>query len=116
MEFLEVLWEIPNSSGTLYEYPVVADLNGDGSPEILVVANTYGGGKDKGLRIFSASKNKIENSRDLHWMPTRNIWNQHNYFVSNVDDSLGATMSNIFNSEIDKNFRRNLHGTSAFCR
>lgn len=113
---LEVLWETPNSSGTLYEYPVVVDLNGDTSPEILIVANTYLGGTDKGLRIFSASTTRIEDPRELHWMPTRNIWNQHNYFVSNVDDSLGATMSNFLNSEVDKNFRRNIHGTSAFCR
>ena len=115
---LEVLWEIENSTGTLYEYPVVVDVNGDYSPEILVVANTFfkSSARNKGLRIFSVSQERVEAEDAVRWMPTRRIWNQHNYFVSNVDDLLGATSSGFLDSEVDRNFRRNLSATNISCR
>ena len=115
---LEVLWEIENSTGTLYEYPVVVDVNGDYSPEILVVANTFfkSSARNKGLRIFSVSQERVGFEDAVRWMPTRRIWNQHNYFVSNVDDLLGATGSGFLDSEVDQNFRRNLPATNISCR
>jgi hypothetical protein len=41
-----VLLQVPRSSGTLSEYPVVADIDNDGSAEILVVSNQYNPGPD----------------------------------------------------------------------
>ena len=115
---LEVLWEIENSTGTLYEYPVVVDVNGDYSPEILVVANTFfsSTARNKGLRIFSVSQERVGAEDAVRWMPTRKIWNQHNYFVSNVDNLLRATSSGFLDSEVDQNFRRNLPAMNISCR
>lgn len=111
---LEVIWSINNTSSTIREYPVVADLNQDFSPEIIVVSNNYyltnPSAGNTGLRIFTAP------SSSETWMPTRNIWNQHNYFISNVDLYLRATSSSSVNDEIAKNFRRNLPGKDLRCK
>ncbi len=110
---LDVIWEVINTSGTLHEYPVVVDLNQDFSPEIIVVSNSLfvpAGTGNNGLRIFTAP------SADQKWMPTRNIWNQHNYFISNVDNGLRAPSSTSINDEIARNFRRNLPGKDIRCK
>ncbi|MCO5113385.1 MAG: VCBS repeat-containing protein [Bdellovibrionaceae bacterium] len=111
---LKVIWEIVNTSGTLHEYPVVADLNRDWSPEIIVVSNNYASKHQaegtNGLRIFSAAEGEGV------WMPTREVWNQHNYFISNVTDKLRATSFTGHSDEVSKNFRRNLPGDDIKCK
>jgi hypothetical protein len=78
------------SSGTYIEYPVVADVDNDGSADVLVVSNTnyLGGG---------AYKATIEVLQDAgkRWIPTRRIWNQHAYHVTNVreDGTIPAKMA-----------------------
>ncbi len=64
------------SSGTLIEYPVVADVDNDSSADIVVVSNKSGG-------IY---KNTVEVFQDTmkRWIPTRRIWNQHAYHITNV--------------------------------
>ena len=115
---LEVLWESSNSSGTYVEYPVVADLNGDFSPEILVVANNHLSNINNGLRIFSASQTVIPDNEEgeTRWMPARNVWNQHNYFIYNVDKFLGATNADFLSFDLDKSFRKNSFGQDLLCR
>lgn len=73
-----VMYEIPNSSGTLGEYPVVADVDVDGQAEIVVGSNNYYRDGVAGIRAFESSKDD--------WMPTRKIWNQHSYHVTNIND------------------------------
>ncbi|HVI02960.1 MAG TPA: VCBS repeat-containing protein, partial [Enhygromyxa sp.] len=72
-----VLLQVPRSSGTLSEYPVVADIDNDGSAEILVVSNQYNPGPDyQCLRAIRDVEDR--------WIQARRIWNQHAYHVSNV--------------------------------
>jgi hypothetical protein len=67
----------PRSSGTLIEYPVVADIDNDKSADILVVSNTnFGNGYKHTIEAFEDSQKR--------WKPTRRIWNQHAYHVTNV--------------------------------
>jgi YD repeat-containing protein len=73
-----VRWSIPNASGTAAEYPVVADVDSDGSADILLVSNQYYGGTQRGVRMVS--------SQSRRWAPTRSIWNQHAYHVDNIND------------------------------
>lgn len=61
------------TSGTRYEYPIVADVNDDGQTEICVTCGT-------GVSTFTSS--------NLPWVTSRNIWNQHGYNVTNVNDDL----------------------------
>ncbi|MFZ5981161.1 MAG: FG-GAP repeat domain-containing protein, partial [Candidatus Zixiibacteriota bacterium] len=67
----EVLFSTPNSTLTAYEYPSIADVDNDGSTEIIVYANPSGYYNYKGIRVF-------ENRCDS-WRDTRKIWNEYNY-------------------------------------
>lgn len=70
----------PCFSGTADEYPVVADADNDGETEVIISGSTaYLGGKAR-LNVFK--------SDGYPWAPCRNLWNQFNYFVTNVNDDL----------------------------
>src|SRR5690606_31956954 len=73
----EVLFEVENHSQTTQEYPVIADIDGDGSAEILAGANLYQG-PTTGLRAFESANHG--------WVSTRSIWNQHSYHINNIND------------------------------
>ena len=81
----EVLFETCNTSGTLHEYPVIADVDNDGHADIVVVSNNYSylecpvdQSKQRGLRIFGDTQGR--------WVRTRRVWNQHAYHVTNVEE------------------------------
>lgn len=67
------------TSGTGTERPIVADINGDGQTEILCTCNGF---LDGYLTAFS--------SDGTPWMPARKIWNQYQYFSTNINDDLSV--------------------------
>ncbi len=73
-----------NTTGTLWEYPLVADVDNDGQADIVVASNAYGitcpddGTKQSGIRILGSASGT--------WVRTRRVWNQHTYHVSNVGE------------------------------
>jgi hypothetical protein len=71
------LLKTARTSGTLSEYPIVADIDNDGSAEIVVVSCQYGGG------VASPTVQVIRDKED-RWIQARRIWNQHTYHVTNV--------------------------------
>ena len=73
-----VLYELPKGSGTAYELPLIADVDADGNAEIVATANNYAFGNQQGIYI-------IGDANDT-WVPTRQIWNQHTYHITNVND------------------------------
>jgi uncharacterized repeat protein (TIGR01451 family) len=76
-----VLFEFPNPSGTLWELPVIADVDADDHAEIVVVANNwYIPGDFAGVRVLEAV--------DDSWVSTRQLWYQHAYDITSVDDNL----------------------------
>ena len=80
---------IPCKSRTQEEYPLVADVDNDGSSELCVPCYTsdntnfspYSNTKYSQIRIYEADGGEI-------WQPSRRVWNQHGYFVVNVNDDL----------------------------
>jgi len=68
---------VPRSSWTAIEYPVVADVDDDGSAEIVVVSNAYH------ERQTAPTVQVIADAED-RWIAARRIWNQHAYHVTNV--------------------------------
>jgi hypothetical protein len=72
------LLTVPRSSGTLHEYPVVADVDNDGSAEILVVSN------EGWFANQTAPALQVIRDVEDRWIPARRIWNQHTYHVTNV--------------------------------
>jgi uncharacterized repeat protein (TIGR02543 family)/uncharacterized repeat protein (TIGR01451 family) len=73
----------PCFSGTGYEYPVVADIDDDGSAEILIAGNSSSGGNGLNgpLRVFRAGG-------ETKWAPARKVWNQYAYNAVNVNEDL----------------------------
>lgn len=72
-----------NPSGTLIEYPLVADVDNDNQADLIVVANAYAfgcgdGTRRSGVRVFGSA------NRD--WVVTRKVWNQHAYAVTNIEE------------------------------
>jgi len=106
----EILLEEENTSGTLFEYPVIVDVDNDGSAEIVVAANDYAfkfEGQDvgsKGIRVFKDVQNR--------WVGTRKIWNQHTYHVTNVneDGSIPLVESPNWQDPNLNNYRQNVQG------
>ncbi|OGQ93804.1 MAG: hypothetical protein A2284_03450 [Deltaproteobacteria bacterium RIFOXYA12_FULL_61_11] len=99
----QVLFETPNSSGTLYENPVIADVDNDGNAEIVLMSNDYvSWGTHTGIRVFG-------DERD-NWVPTRRIWNQHSYHVTNVEENGTIPRVEPSNLVLYNNFRQNVQG------
>ncbi|WKZ59083.1 MAG: gliding motility-associated C-terminal domain-containing protein [Cyclobacteriaceae bacterium] len=78
-------------SRTNREYPIVADVDADGSTEICVTCgfddveawdnfNTLSYSQYAHIRVFKSASEP--------WVPARRLWNQHGYFVVNVNDDL----------------------------
>jgi len=75
------LLEVDRSSGTLIEYPVVADVDNDASAEAVIVSNYNLVGMM--LNKTAPTVQVVRDARD-RWVPARRIWNQHTYHVTNV--------------------------------
>jgi hypothetical protein len=64
------------TSTTYIEYPVVADVDDDGSADIVVVSQPTGATMSPTVQVFEDAEKR--------WIPARRIWNQHAYHVTNV--------------------------------
>lgn len=82
----EPLLTLCNSSGTLWEYPLVADVDNDERAEIIVARNNYAFPNCLDNTPAQTGIAMIEDAQD-NWVRTRRIWNQHTYHVTNVDES-----------------------------
>ncbi len=69
----------PRASGTLIEYPIVADVDNDGSADIVVVSNVGGDNPQNYKHTVDVYQDSTK-----RWIPTRRVWNQHAYYVTNV--------------------------------
>ncbi len=117
-----VLVEIPSSSATIHEYPLVADVDADGNSEILIVANARAAGIPAQCTAGNASWNGdrkglfVYGDSNDRWVRTRRIWNQHAYHVTNVD-SVGrvpATEGDNWALPNLNNYRQNVQGEGVF--
>jgi hypothetical protein len=131
----EILMDpIANSSRTGYEYPIVVDVDADGNSEIVVVANNdQAVGRDHcpdayaaafGVPVGSLAPEIASGTSGVfvygdardRWVPTRPIWNQYSYHVTNVGPSgnVPATeMDNWTTPGLD-NYRQNTQGSGIF--
>jgi hypothetical protein len=73
----ELFREPTHYSYTGYEYPIVADVDLDGSAEILFSSNFYSG--------TWGSLNVLGHSSD-GWPSTRSSWGLHDYAITNIDE------------------------------
>jgi hypothetical protein len=109
-----VLFEACNTTGTLIEYPIVADVDNDGQADIIVASNAYGvtcpdnGSKQAGIRIFG--------SKSGTWVRTRRVWNQHTYHVTNINEDNSVPVNEAANWTQPRlnNFRQNIQPEGEF--
>lgn len=85
-----------HSSGTRLEYPIVADVDGDGEVEIAFVNEQYQS-NHRGLTVIGDANHS--------WRPGRKIWNQHAYHITNVADDGGIPAVALQNWKTFNNFR-----------
>ena len=63
-----------HSSGTWFEYPIIADIDGDDQVEIV-----YGSqGQFSGITVIGDAEES--------WRPGREVWNQYDYHITNIND------------------------------
>ncbi|WP_409425213.1 MULTISPECIES: choice-of-anchor A family protein [unclassified Pseudoalteromonas] len=79
----EVLSTVANSSGTLWEYPIVVDLEGDDNAELVVVSNNTDSrySINNGVTVYGAA----DSSKP--WKNATRIWNQHSYHQTNINQN-----------------------------
>jgi gliding motility-associated-like protein len=78
-------------SRTNREYPIVADLDADGSTEICVTCgfdDVSSWTNFNNLNYSRYSHVRVFKSASEPWVPARRVWNQHGYYVVNVNDDL----------------------------
>jgi hypothetical protein len=111
-----VLLEQESSSATIHEYPIVVDVDSDGNSEMIVVSNDFEGDEctdpgyapRRGVFVYG-------DANDL-WVPTRRVWTQHSYHVTNAT-SAGTTPpeeTNNWDVEGLNNYRQNAQGEGIF--
>jgi hypothetical protein len=117
-----VLYSAARSSGTTYENPVIADVDGDYRTEIVSSVNNYAGslGCPATDPLFPTApfeqNHGIVILRDVldRWAASRPVWNQHAYAVTHVGDhgEIPTTSSVAINWNDPKlnNFRQNVQG------
>lgn len=116
----DVLFETCNTTATLIENPVIADVDNDGHADIVVVSNAYASGSadiqcndgagpgQSGVRVFGDPNGA--------WVRTRRVWNEHAYHITNVseDGSIPQLeLPNYLQPGLD-NFRQNKQPGSEF--
>jgi hypothetical protein len=79
-----ILWETANPSGTLFEYPVVANIDEDPSVEIVVSAP---GSSGTSADLTIGGVKAFDDPTNL-WVGSRKLWNQYSYYPELVTDSL----------------------------
>lgn len=81
----QVMQTDEHTSVTMYDYPVIADVDADGHAEIVVAHHGF----TSALSVFGDSAGA--------WAPARSVWNQHAYSVTNIDDDLGVPVTAVPN-------------------
>ncbi len=74
-----------HKSWTIHEYPLVADVDGDGKAEIVAVNSHLPEAPGSTTPTEHYGIYVIGEFND-NWVSARSMWNQHAYYVTNVDD------------------------------
>lgn len=105
------------TSATACELPVVADVDSDGHADLVVPSDSFNVlcpklpeadtmtpwvGPSSGIFVYQDPRNR--------WMPSRAVWNEHSYHITNVNDDLTIPSSEKPNWLTYNNYRQNVQG------
>ena len=79
------IYKAPHCSATIYEEPVVADVDGDGSANVVLVRNNVAGA-DVGCASYVQPGVQVLREAKSRWANSRALWNQHAYVATQVCD------------------------------
>lgn len=113
----EVLVELENSTPTIHEYPIVADVDNDGNSEFMVVASDDNPALCMGIPDYTSRRGiYVYGDANDRWVRTRQVWTQHTYHVTNADSSALTPVTedpNWLQPGLN-NFRQNVQGEGVF--
>jgi hypothetical protein len=112
------LASVCNTTATLIEFPLVADVDNDGHADLVVVSNAYGetcldgtppvATRQSGVRVFGDANGS--------WVRTRRVWNEHAYHITNTAEDGTIPKNELPNWKQSglNNFRQNKQPGSEF--
>ncbi len=113
----DIILEIENSSVTVHEYPIIVDVDADGNSEFVVVANDHHSELCMDIPDYTMRRGVfVYGDANDRWVPTRKVWTQHSYHVTNADSRALTPMvedPNWLQPELN-NFRQNVQGEGIF--
>lgn len=113
----DVLLQVENSSPTIHEYPIVADVDGDGNSEFVVIAAATTPDNCSGIPGYVNRQGVfVYGDANDRWVRTRSVWPQHTYHVTNATSAAIPPMveeTNWLNPGLN-NFRQNAQGEGIF--
>ncbi len=113
----EVLVEIENSTPTIHEYPILADVDGDGNSEFVIVAADSNPELCEAIEGYTPRRGVfVYGDANDQWVRTRQVWTQHTYHVTNATSSAltpDTEDRNWENANLN-NFRQNVQGEGIF--
>ena len=89
--------DIDHNHGTAWEYPVIADVDRDGNSEIVVGSAGTADSNWDGITVLGSATDS--------WAPSRPVWNQHAYHITNVTNDGAIPSSEEPNWETWNSFR-----------
>jgi len=92
----QVLLHTDSSSSTGAEYPLVADVDGDGHADLVVPGDA---GAQGGIVVYR----DVDNA----WVATRSVWNQYDYSITNINDDLSVARQPVASWQAQNTFRLN---------
>lgn len=117
---LQVVQKIVNPSLSAFEYPVVADVNDDGSAELVVVSNFMyntalsfyndpGEASDKALGASTTGVRVFTSAQAQAWMPADATWNQYDFNASMLNSNGVLQSKTDTTGSLSKIFRINTY-------
>ncbi|MEM1417925.1 MAG: VCBS repeat-containing protein [Myxococcota bacterium] len=101
----DTLFDHQNSSRTRIENPSIADVDNDGDAEIVFPANAEA---DFIFEFWTDPGVEVWGDRRGRWVGARRIWNQHSYYITNVEEDGSIPTRPAKPWEGDNNYRQNL--------
>lgn len=103
-----ILWQTANYSPTVQEMPVVADADGDGNAELIQPFSVRKADEEEenppylgGIVVWGAD--------DDNWVPTRQIWNQHAYHITNINEDASVPVIEANSWLTYNSYRQNIY-------